>query len=140
MTPTPRAAVKKKPRPPRRALQILIVLAGTQPLVWRRILVPERYTFWDLHVAIQDAMGWQDYHLYEFEIVGDPEAPPHRIGLPHPEDCGGPPGYERFLEIIFCDARPYPILDYTRGLAARLGLPIRTVDKALWQYSKEKQP
>ena len=64
----------------------------------------------------------------------------------------------------FCDARPYPILDYralwslgfakppaytmefwldylafTRALAARLGLPIRTVDKALWQYSKERQ-
>mgnify|MGYP001569816153 FL=1 len=64
----------------------------------------------------------------------------------------------------FCDARPYPILDYralwslgyakpprytmefwlgylefTRGLAARVGLPIRTVDKALWQYSKERQ-
>ena len=64
----------------------------------------------------------------------------------------------------FCDARPYPILDYralwslgqanppsytmelwlayvafTRDLADRLGLPIRTVDKALWQYSKERQ-
>ena len=64
----------------------------------------------------------------------------------------------------FCDARPYPILDYralwslgfanpprytmefwlaylafTRNLADRLGLPIRTVDKALWQYSKERQ-
>jgi hypothetical protein len=64
----------------------------------------------------------------------------------------------------FCDVRPYPILDYravwslglvkppaytvefwltylaaTRDLAARLGLSIRTVDKALWQYSKEKQ-
>jgi hypothetical protein len=64
----------------------------------------------------------------------------------------------------FCDARPYPILDYralwslgfakppkytmefwlkylefTRGLAAKAGLPIRTVDRALWQYSKEKQ-
>ena len=64
----------------------------------------------------------------------------------------------------FCDARPYPILDYralwslgyakppkytmefwlgylefTRELAGRLGLPIRTVDKALWQYSKERQ-
>ena len=64
----------------------------------------------------------------------------------------------------FCDARPYPILDYralwslgfakpprytmefwlgylafTRELAARVGLPIRTVDKALWQYSKERQ-
>jgi hypothetical protein len=65
----------------------------------------------------------------------------------------------------FCDVRPYPILDYravwslglvkpttytmgfwltylaaTRDLAARLGLSIRTVDKALWQYSKERQP
>jgi hypothetical protein len=64
----------------------------------------------------------------------------------------------------FCDARPYPILDYravwslgfaqpptytmefwlayldlSRGLSARLALPIRTVDKALWQYSKERQ-
>jgi len=64
----------------------------------------------------------------------------------------------------FCDARPYPILDYralwslgydeppryttefwlaylgyTRELAERLGLPIRTVDRALWQYSKERQ-
>ncbi len=56
MTPTPRAPMRKQPRPPRRALQFLIVLAGTQPLVWRRILVPERYTFWDLHVAIQDAV------------------------------------------------------------------------------------
>ena len=64
----------------------------------------------------------------------------------------------------FCDARPYPILDYralwslglakapsytmgfwlaylayTRDLAVRIGLPIRSVDKALWQYSKERQ-
>jgi hypothetical protein len=30
-------------------------------------------------------------------------------------------------------------LGFTRDLAARLGLPIRTVDKALWQYSKERQ-
>ena len=29
----------------------------------------ETYTFWDLHVAITDAMGWQDYHLHEFEVV-----------------------------------------------------------------------
>lgn len=30
--------------------------------------VPETYTFWDLHVAIQDAMGWYDCHLHDFEI------------------------------------------------------------------------
>jgi len=23
--------------------------------------VPEAYSFWDLHVAIQDAMGWIDW-------------------------------------------------------------------------------
>ncbi len=41
--------------------QFLVVLTGTDSLVWRRIQVPERYSFWDLHVAIQDAMGWKDY-------------------------------------------------------------------------------
>ncbi len=30
-------------------------------------------------------------------------------------------------------------LAFTRDLAARLALPIRTVDKALWQHSKESQ-
>ena len=38
--------------------QFLVVLANTDPLVWRRIKVPDGYSFWDLHVAIQDAMGW----------------------------------------------------------------------------------
>ena len=39
--------------------QFLVVLPGTDPLVWRRILVPEAYSFWYIHVAIQDAMGWK---------------------------------------------------------------------------------
>jgi len=30
--------------------------------------VPESYTFYDLHVAIQDAMGWLDSHLHDFKI------------------------------------------------------------------------
>ena len=34
-----------------------VSLLGTEPEVWRMIEVPESYTFWDLHVAIQDAMG-----------------------------------------------------------------------------------
>ena len=42
---------------PKLVHQFLIVLSGTDPLVWRRLQVPERYSFWDLHVAIQDAMG-----------------------------------------------------------------------------------
>ena len=53
---------------PGRICQFKIVLQGTPHVVWRRIQVPDDYTFWDLHVAIQDAMGWQDCHLHEFRI------------------------------------------------------------------------
>jgi hypothetical protein len=51
-----------------RVYQFKVVLDGIQPLIWRRIQVAEAYSFWDLHVAIQDAMGWEDYHLHRFEI------------------------------------------------------------------------
>jgi len=57
-----------KKRPFKNVYQFKITLLGTSPPVWRRILVPESYTFYDLHVAIQDSMGWQDYHLHRFEI------------------------------------------------------------------------
>lgn len=43
---------KRTPRP-KLVYQFLVVLSGTDPLVWRRIQVPEKYSFWDLHVAIQ---------------------------------------------------------------------------------------
>lgn len=49
--------------------QFKITLVGIMPPIWRRIQVPETYTFWDLHVSIQDVMGWLDYHLHEFEIL-----------------------------------------------------------------------
>jgi len=51
--------------------QFLIALVNTDPLVWRRVQVPEHYSFWDLHVAIQDAMGWLDCHLHEFRVAVD---------------------------------------------------------------------
>jgi hypothetical protein len=65
--------------------QFLIVLPNTDPLVWRRIQVPEHYSFWDLHVAIQDAMGWQDYHLHEFTVVDSRKGRVIRIGIPGDE-------------------------------------------------------
>lgn len=62
-------------------LQYLVVLAGTDPLVWRRLRVPATYTFWDLHVAIQDGMGWLDYHLHSFH-VSDPASGILTLGIP----------------------------------------------------------
>jgi len=51
---------------PMRVLQIRVELLRIEPLIWRRIQVPGNYTFWDLHVAIQSAFGWNDTHLHEF--------------------------------------------------------------------------
>ena len=66
--------------------QFLVVLSGTDPLVWRRLQVHERYSFWDLHVAIQDAMGWLDYYLHEFRVPDRPEKQVVSIGLPTDDD------------------------------------------------------
>lgn len=60
--------------------QFKIVLQGTKPPIWRRIQILEECSFWDLHVAIQDAMGWKDCHLHIFSLpCGD-------VGIP--DDCG----------------------------------------------------
>lgn len=72
--------------------QFLIVLSGTDPLVWRRIQVPEGYSFWDLHVAIQDSMGWEDYHLHEFQLARPAELRGKRIefvGIPDDDPYDG---------------------------------------------------
>jgi hypothetical protein len=53
---------------PSKIYQFKITLKNIKPPVWRRIQVPENYSLWDLHVAIQDAMGWMDYHLHEFKF------------------------------------------------------------------------
>ena len=77
--------------------QFLIVLSGTDPLIWRRIQVPESYSFWDLHVAIQDAMGWLDCHLHEFRLVDASGKHVVSIGIPDedaPESRAAKPGWQ----------------------------------------------
>jgi hypothetical protein len=61
-------------------ITLRVVLADTDPPVWRRLLLNTSDTFEDLHGAIQLAMGWEDYHLHEFR-VGD-----LRIGIDDGED------------------------------------------------------
>jgi hypothetical protein len=65
-----------------RLLQFKIELNDITPPIWRRIQVPSEYNFWDLHVAIQDAMGWLDYHLHHFEIKGKGKKKQEDIGIP----------------------------------------------------------
>ena len=76
-------AKSKRGARPEAVCQFLIVLSNTDPLVWRRIQIPESYSFWDLHVAIQDAMGWNDTHLHEFTFIDSKKGREERIGSPN---------------------------------------------------------
>lgn len=100
-------------RPRRRqvphVLRFLIVLSKTDPLIWRRIEVPEGYTFWDLHVAIQDAMGWLDYHLHEFQVSDRRSGQLTTIGIPDlefPDERPCLPGWEVCVSNYFSDDSP----------------------------------
>ncbi len=69
--------------------QFKITLNDSKPKIWRRIQVPSDYSFFDLHVAIQDAMGWTDSHLHGFRITKSKTAVPIIIQYPDPEDDFG---------------------------------------------------
>lgn len=44
-----------------------IVLEGvSDPVVWRKVRVPSSISFHELHRIIQEVMGWEGYHLYQF--------------------------------------------------------------------------
>lgn len=141
--------------------QLHIALHEVEAPVWRRVLVPAETTLDEVHLTLNEAMGWTDSHLHQFVIgkrtFGDPTldedgkfederevrledvvgegdrfvyqydfgdgwthevrvekklkvderfAYPVCIGGARacpPEDCGGPPGYERLLEALLND-------------------------------------
>jgi len=62
--------------------QFKITLDDIKPKIWRRIQVPETYTFEELHRVIQKAMGWFDYHLHEYEIKEPESLTKVQIGIP----------------------------------------------------------
>ncbi len=149
---------------PFNAIQIRVSIDDIEPPVWRRLIVPIHWNLEQLHLTIQAAFNWWNYHLHEFQIGGlrfgdaaaayegscedDPQvfeqtdvrlrdfsrsgtrfnylydfgdnwmhtveleqwlsldAAPKKAqcvdgsGARPPEDVGGIPGYERFLEIM----------------------------------------
>lgn len=60
--------------------QLKIALRGIRPPIWRRVLIPSNITFDQLHLVIQEAMGWGNYHLYQFDTEDA------IIDVPHPDD------------------------------------------------------
>ena len=50
--------------------QLKIALRGISPMVWRRLKIAGHTHLGDLHIILQLAMGWKDYHLHCFHIYG----------------------------------------------------------------------
>lgn len=64
-------------------LQLRITLQGIDPPIWRRVLVPNEFSFGELHEVVNRVMGWDNSHPHVFKIG--------EIRYGHPElveDCG----------------------------------------------------
>ena len=98
--------------------QFRITLRHIAPPVWRQIQVPAGYSFWDLHVAIQDAMGWLDYHLHAFDIAPGSERRGKEIGIPSDESVepeGVLPGWKVKLADVFLQPGQTALYRYDFG-------------------------
>lgn len=48
--------------------QFKVFFRDIKPLIWRRLQISATATFWELSVAIQDMMGWQNTGMHEFIV------------------------------------------------------------------------
>ncbi|MGM0508720.1 MAG: plasmid pRiA4b ORF-3 family protein [Fusobacteriota bacterium] len=62
--------------------RVRITLRDIEPKIWRVIEIPANYTFFDLNVAIQGAVGWKGYHMHEFQVRDKMLNDILRIGVP----------------------------------------------------------
>jgi hypothetical protein len=69
-----------------RIVRLHLQLLEVYPAPWRRIEIRAEATFWALHVAIQNAMGWTDSHLHDFELSNADSGEPVWIGMPDLDD------------------------------------------------------
>lgn len=97
-------------------LRVELVLA---PLpIWRLVQIAGASTFWDLHVVIQDAMGWQDRHVHRFTTHHPVTGEKLLFGTPEASDFYGSnevvPGWQAQVRDVL---RPdYPPIVYTYDL------------------------
>lgn len=63
-------------------MQMRVALTEIEPAIWRRLVVPCTWHLGQLHLCIQAAFNWWNYHLHEFRIGG------LRYGDPEVDDMG----------------------------------------------------
>ena len=96
-----------EPAKDRRLYQFKVTLRGVSPRIWRGVQVWEDYTLHQLHRVLQVAMGWENYHLYEFRIGGavyrypDPENEPEVLNAKRTRICNVLSGVGSELEYVY---------------------------------------
>ncbi|MEX0386001.1 plasmid pRiA4b ORF-3 family protein [Spiribacter onubensis] len=85
-------------------MRFRVEMTDIEPAIWRLIEVPAGYSFWDLHVAIQDAMGWLDYHLHAFTMPNRGHSGFRSIGIPDPDfDDDTVAGWELPIQSVYAE-------------------------------------
>ena len=80
--------------------QLKVVLHGSKPAIWRRILVRGGTDLELLHIILQEAMGWEDCHLYCFEA--------DKVHYDPPELDNGDEEAESVLDYDLATVAPLP--------------------------------
>jgi hypothetical protein len=83
----------------RQVCQLKVVLRGSEPPIWRRVLVPADIRLSSLHRVMQVLMDWTDDHQHQFTVLSEPQSRADSGQDVHPAD------ESRFR---LCDVAPTP--------------------------------
>lgn len=84
------------------AMELKIKLLDVKPATWRTIRVPLTIRYDQLHVLIQLAFGWENYHLYSFRPQGQDKeylAAPDEFSMSPESDMLAKDGYV-YLDVV----------------------------------------
>ncbi|NIJ79791.1 hypothetical protein FHR53_001917 [Xanthomonas arboricola] len=70
MTKARKKAAQQAVQAPAPIYQLQIALAGSAPLVWRRMVIAGSLRLATVHRVLQSVMGWSGAHPYEFDFGG----------------------------------------------------------------------
>lgn len=117
-----------RPRPGALVLRVELILVPYP--VWRTLRISDRATFWDLHVALQDVMGWSHRHRHLFTADHPGNGERLRLGIPENGSYHGRQAVIPSWELRVADVarRDHPPFLYTYHLGEEWQHEVNLVD------------